>query len=122
MSSFGNSSYEYILTNQALPYDDSLVSWVIRYCLIKDRNFLGALILYKDELITANDFLKFLLWWESCKYYGQNYLNNSYFGIIQQYLGMLNRLESEHIDTRSAFWQGRVPLRTFLDDLIEQFA
>ena len=122
MSSVDNFSYDQVLTNHALPYDDSLVSWVFVSCLFVDRHFLGALVFYKKELITANDFLKFLLWWESRKYYGQTYLNNSYLGIIQQYLGMLNRLESEYIDTRSSFWQGRIPLRRFLDDLIVQFA
>jgi hypothetical protein len=112
---------EYVLLYSDFPNDDSLVAWVIKYAPILDKQFLGAIIDYQDEINTSKDFLEFILWWESRKFFRMNYMKSSYFGLIQQYLGMLNEFESEYIDERMVYWQKDVPFRQFLDDLISNF-
>jgi hypothetical protein len=112
---------EYVLLYSEFPNDDSLVSWVIKYAPILDKQFLGAIIDYQDEINTSTDFLEFILWWESRKTFRLNYMKSSYFGLIQQYLGLLNEFESGYIDERMVYWQKDVPFRQFLDHLISNF-
>ena len=112
---------ENVILYSELPGDSSLVGWVIRYAPIPDKEFLDAIIDYQDQIITSKDFHEFILWCESRKFFRQNYMKSSYFGLIQQYLGLLTEYQSQYIDKRSVYWQRGITMRQFLDDLISNF-
>ena len=105
----------------AIPRDNSLASWVVDYAPIDDPMFLENILFYKDTFHTARDFMEFLLKWESRDEFHQNFLKNSYFGIIQQHLGVLDNEANGYINSRSGYWYNRIPLRVFLEDLVSAF-
>ena len=96
------------ITNQ------TLVDFVIEHTNIHHSEFYTEFCNNSHDIKTSADFLEFLAWWSARNEFRVNYLKNSWFGVVQQFRGLLTQEESDYIDTRSAAWFDGSSLRELL--------
>ncbi len=101
----------------------SIVSYVLANYNTPDEEFVEHLSFSSDSINTFSDFLEFLAWWACRDDFRLNILKDSWFGVVQQYRGLLTQEESDYVDERSAGWiGGEYQLRHVLNDVRDRFA
>lgn len=113
------------MNNGIAPQTVSIVDYILAVYPSSNGVFTEALQLADaaGDILTYTDVLDFLAWWAFRDDFRMNIFKDSWFGVVQQYRGLLNAEESEYINHRSAGWVGSlVSLRTVLNDLRRNFA
>ena len=105
------------------PVRMAIYNFVVNYSVINNIDFVEKLEWCSicGQIRDSSDFLEFLAWWSSRNEFRNHCFKNSYFGVIQQFRGLLTPQESDYVDERPAKWFGGISLRMFLRHVIERF-
>ncbi len=103
---------------------ESIVSYVLRKYPTTVPALVDALSNADYDIITFADFLEFLAWWGSRDDFRMNAFKSPFFGVVQQYRGLLTMNERDYVKIKEAYWPtlyGEVRLRNFLNDVRSRF-
>jgi hypothetical protein len=92
-----------------------LIEFVLAEFDTHNEEFVKGLF-FRQDIDNFDKFLEHLAEWACRDDPDMNIYKNSWYGVVQQYRGLLSELDSDYIDERSADWfGGKVQLRTVLD-------
>ena len=74
-----------------------------------------------NQIENSRDFLNFLAQWSAREDPDVNIYRDSWFGVVQQFRGLLQNSENEYINSRSATWFDGSSLRSFLEAICENY-
>jgi hypothetical protein len=99
----------------------TLADYVISRIPVGRTDFLTPFMEQYNQIENSQDLLNFLAQWAARDDADVNIYRNSWFGVVQQFRGLLENGDNAYINERSAFWFDGSSLRAFLLEICENY-